>query len=80
MAPKSIAADMMVELDLELFSDVSVETMEQSKDAVQAELQEYVERGYINEKEARLIMETVAKFGKRCSWLLRESGFRVIRQ
>ena len=64
LGAEGIAADMMVELDLELFSDVSVETMEQSKDAVQAELQEYVEKGYINEKEARLIMETVAKFGE----------------
>lgn len=63
LGAQGIAADMLLELDLENAAELEVETFEQGLEAVRTELREYVEKGYLNEKEATLILETVSKFG-----------------
>jgi len=63
LGAEGIAADMFTELDLEGKEERTVESLEQAAEAVRAELQEYVEKGYLNAKEMQLIMETTAKFG-----------------
>jgi hypothetical protein len=63
LGAEGIAADMVSELDLEEREEVRVESLEQAAEAVRAELQEYVDKGYLNAKEAQLILETTSKFG-----------------
>lgn len=64
LGAEGIAADMLVELDLEGREEITVESLEQAAEAVRAELQEYVEKGYLNAKEMQLIVETTSKFGQ----------------
>ncbi len=63
LGAEGIAADMVGELDLEGREELRVESLEQATEAVRAELQEYVDKGYLNAKEAQLILETTSKFG-----------------
>lgn len=63
LGAEGIAADMLVELDLESATELRVESYEQGLEAVQTEVRAYIEKGYINEKEAALIVDTVSKFG-----------------
>lgn len=63
LGAEGIAADMVAELDLEGREELRVESLEQAAEAVRAELQEYVDHGYLNAKEMQLIIETTSKFG-----------------
>lgn len=63
LGAEGIVADMVAELDLEGREELQVESLEQAAEAVRAELQEYVDHGYLNAKEMQLIIETTSKFG-----------------
>lgn len=63
LGAEGILADMYAELDIGEAPEVSVESFDAAREAVQAELRGSVEKGYITEKEASLILDTVGKFG-----------------
>src|SRR3989338_6701802 len=63
LGAEGIAADMLVELDLENKAEMNVASMEEAREAVSKELLEYIQKGYITENEAALIQSTVEKYG-----------------
>ncbi|MBI4434276.1 hypothetical protein HY635_00430 [Candidatus Uhrbacteria bacterium] len=76
LGAEGIAADMFTELDLEGREELAVESLEQAAEAVRAELQEYVEKGYLNAKEMQLILETTTKFGSAYARAFQGKRFR----
>lgn len=63
LSGEAIAADMLSDLQLEASPEIEVGTLEEGKEAVRAELREFLEKGFINESEMALIIRTVEKFG-----------------
>ncbi len=63
LGAEGISADMLVELDLEEKEELEMASMQEAREAVHNELLEYIEKGYLTEKEAALIQVTVEKYG-----------------